>query len=130
MSAKRFSVFPYPKAGYESDAPVQQRLSARSMRGERVVVLVFLGFMMAFFSGVVGGLFGFMWLAIAAIPFGILPPLTLLFWIRAPNCLCSTCGRPMRKVWASIDADTGRQGQYLICESCHRYAYTHKTERR
>lgn len=129
MSASRFSVFPYPKTGYESDVPVQQRLTARSMRGERVVALIFLGFMIALFSGVVGGLLGHTWVAVAAIPFGLLPPLAVLFCVRAPKCHCSACGREMRKVWASIDARTGRQGQYLICEGCHRYAYTHKAER-
>ena len=129
MSASRFTVFPYPKAGYESDDPVQQRLTVRSMRGERVVGLIFLGFMIALFSGVVGGLLDHVWVAVAAIPFGILPPLAVLFWIRAPKYLCSSCGRGMKKVWASIDAETGRQGQYLICEGCHRYAYTHKAER-
>jgi hypothetical protein len=129
MSRSRFRVFPYPKAGYQSDVPVQQRLTARSMRGERVVGLIFLGSMIAFVSGVVGGFLGYAKVAVAAIPFGILPPLALLFWIRSPKCLCSACGREMKKVWASIDTETGRHGQYLICEGCHRYAYTHKAER-
>jgi hypothetical protein len=129
MSASRFTVFPYPKEGYQSDASLQQRLTARSMRGERVVGLSFLGFMVALFGGVIGGLLGHVWLAIAAIPFGILPPLAGLLWICSPKCLCSVCGREMKKIWASIDAETGRQGQYLVCEVCHRYAYTHKAER-
>ena len=129
MSVSRFRVFPYPKQGYVSDVPVQQSLTARSVRGERIVGLIFLGFMVALFGGAAGISFGYTWMAIAVIAFGILPPLVLLFWARSPKCACSSCGRVMRKVWDSIDAKTGRQGQYLVCEICHRYAYTHKAER-
>jgi hypothetical protein len=129
MSATPYSVFPYPEAGYENDVRVQERLTARSVRSGRVFAVIFLGFVIALILGIVGGLLGFTWMAVAAIPMGFLPPLAVLFGLRAPKCECSSCGRAMRKVWASIESDTGRQGQYLICERCRHYAYTHKAER-
>jgi len=129
MKISDYRVFPYPRSGYTSDAPAQERLTAFSVRGGRVMAFLFLGFILAFVVGVLGGFLGFPQLAVSVIPLGFVLPLAVLFYLRAPKCRCSSCRRDMKKTWASIDPATGRQGQFLVCDACRHYAYTHKAER-
>ena len=129
MSASSDRVFPYPSNEYTNDAVVQERLTTRSIRGGRVMAFMFFGFFIAFLMGVVGGLLGFPLVAVSVIPLGFILPVAALLYLHSPKCQCSSCGREMKRTWAAIDPTTGRQGQFLICEECRLYAYTHKAER-
>lgn len=90
---------------------------------------MFLGIIIAFVVGVVGGFLRFPQIAVSVIPIGFILPVAVPLYLRSPRCQCSSCGREMKKTWASIDPSTGRQGQFLVCDVCRHYAYTHKAEK-
>jgi len=129
MKADPYIEYVYPDSRYSLDIAVQTYLTARSRRGERIVGLVFLGFICTFIIGIIAGLMGYAWIAVVVIPLSVLPPLSVLFLLFTPKCPCSKCQAKMKTVWAQIDSRNGREGVFLICEPCCRYAYSHKSEK-
>jgi|GEM_PF-1661826 len=129
MSRSIYHVFPYPKSGYTNDAALQTHLTERSMRSDRVLKRMLLSFAAIFFLGLVGGVLGFAWLALIVIPVGALLPLAGLYYLRSPTCNCPKCNQRMKKDWNVIDVDSARYGEFLVCDACRSFVYTHRASR-
>ncbi len=94
-----------------------------------MMAFLFLGLFLAFVVGVFGGLLGFPQVVVGVIPLGFLLPAAVLLHLRTPPCLCSSCHPATRKTWAAIESTTVRQGLFVVCDVCQRYAYTREVER-
>jgi hypothetical protein len=129
MKPDPYVVYCYPDQQYLPDDSIQTFLTSRSRRGERIVASLFLGFVFAFLFGIIAGVIGCAWVAVAVIPLGFLLPVSFFLFLGTPRCHCTFCKNEMKKVWGPIEKKTGRQGLFVICEPCHRYAYTYKAER-
>lgn len=130
MKRDRYQVHPFPEEGFTRDEELQVRLTSRSKVVDRKMKHLFLMFFLVFPASIAL----MMWVdprfVFVCITAGAAMPLTGLFLLPPPRTPCSGCGRRMKKVYELIDASTARYGEFLVCRSCRRYAYTHRPSRR
>jgi hypothetical protein len=124
-----YHVFSYPVSGYANDTGLQTWLTERSKRGERITLRLFAVAGIVFASGLIGLYFGFPFLIMAVIPCCASLPIAAIFYLRSPKANCPHCNQRMRKDWQMIKRASSRYGEFLVCDTCMKYGYTHRASR-
>jgi hypothetical protein len=124
-----WTVHSYPKDGYARDEALQRFLTDRSRTVDRRMKVLFLGFVGVFALCVLMILAGFSWFVFGCIVGGAVLPIAGLLYLPPPRRPCPSCKTRMKKEYESVNAETARYGEFLVCHHCRRYAYTHRASR-
>jgi hypothetical protein len=129
MKNDPYIAYALPKDGYTKDEELQSRLTSRSKFVDRIMMRIFIGFVLVFLSSIALMMWVHPLFVFGCIAAGATLPLAGLILLPPPKTLCSECEKKMTKEYELINADTARYGEFLVCNHCQRYAYTHRASR-
>ncbi len=129
MKTDLYQVHAFPKEGYAIDEALQLRLTSRSKFVDCSMKRMFIGFILVFLSSLALMMWVHPLFVFGAIAVGAALPISGLILLPPPRTLCSECGKKMKKEYELINAETARYGEFLVCRSCRRYAYTHRASK-